>query len=404
MSAESLLPENDECRVMRELRVTPAIFDQIAATSGTELHLQAMLRKQFPDELVRAALSIHELRRRAEAKFSRANRLWLDRQGLEQSTNELVSRHKSSRFTGPVWDLCSGIGGDAISLAAHCEVIAVDLNPAACLRTNWNAEVYEVCDRLETRCLDVRDWLQRQADDRFVHIDPDRRPGSSGRVSRIEDYVPGLEFLQELMQRYRGGAIKVSPASNFGGKFPDAEIELISLHGECREATIWFGELATGGPFRATALPSGESIAGHPLQVAAAVAPLGRYLYDPDPAVVRAGLVDVVADQLGLQRLDLAEEYLTSDVRVDSPFVQTFETCANLPNNERELKAWLRNNHIGQVEIKCRHIPVQADALRHRLPLEGIEPAVIIFARLSGKARIITAKRLVSADRTSVTR
>ncbi len=393
VSDEPTLDPNDECRLLGELRVTPQIFAQIETSSGSELALQSKLRRDYPDDLVRAAVSLYQLRKRGLAKFTRASQMWFDRQGLEQSTTETVSRYKATRFSGAVWDLCSGIGSDTLSLASHCDVTAVDINPAAGLRTLWNAEVYNVADRVKTISADVRELKELEG---LVHIDPDRRPGSGGRVSRIEDYVPGLEFLQELMTRCRGGAIKVSPASNFGGKFPDAEIELISLNGECKEATVWFGELARDTLFRATVLPEGESLAGHPLEVAVPVAPLGRFLYDPDPAVVRAGLVDVMADRLGLYRLDSAEEYLTSDQPVHSPFVQTFEVLGNLPNNERDLKGWLRTSGFGPLEIKCRHIPVQADVLRRRLPLSGSDPGVVVFARLDGKARIIVARRVIS--------
>jgi len=376
--------------LLEVLRATPEIFDRIAASSDRELGLQAALRREYPDDVVRAALSLSELRHRAEGKFAKAAQMWFDRRGLEQSTAEAVSAHKARRFKGQVWDLCCGIGGDSVALASHCEVTAIDINPAACLRTQWNAEVYGVRDQVQTRCqsaLELSDFTG------LIHIDPDRRPGSGGRVSRIEDYVPGLEDLRILMKRCPGGAIKVGPASNFGGKFPDAEIELVSLNGECKEATIWFGELAGESLFRATVLPSGESIAGHPLQALASIAPVGRYLYDPDPAVVRAGLVDVLADQLNLCRQDSAEEYLTSDALVRSPFLQSFEILANLPNNERELKAWLRSSHIGQLEIKCRHIPIQADALRRRMMLTGDRDAVAVFARIAGKARILCARR-----------
>ena len=391
MDAEQSAELSDECRVLSALRTTPELFEQIAMSKTSELGLQAVLRRQFPDEVVRAAVSLHELRQKAAVKFVRARQIWFDRQGLEQSTNEAVARHKSLRFEGSVWDLCCGIGSDSISLAAHCHVTAIDLNPAACLRTKWNAEAYNVDCRVETRCQDARELA---GFDGLVHIDPDRRPGSAGRVSRIEDYVPGLDFLRILIQNCRGGAVKVSPASNFGGKFPNAEIELISLNGECKEATVWFGELARDSPFRATVLPEGETIAGHPLEVAVSMMPLGKYLYDPDPAVVRAGLVDVLADRLDLYRLDSAEEYLTSDQLIRSPFVQAFEVLADLPNNERELKAWLRRSAIGSLEIKARHIPTQADKLRRRLPLNGSVPGVAIFARLDGKARIVGARRV----------
>ena len=382
-----------ECRVMLELRQTPQILELVAGWVGTELALQSQLRRQFSDELVRAAVSLHELRRKAVGKFSRAELMWFDRRGLEQSTAELVAHHKAARFDDSVWDLCCGIGSDAIAMAERCSVTAIDLNPAACQRTQWNAEVYGVGSRVETRIADV--LTLKPAGD-WIHVDPDRRAGSEGKASRIEDYVPGLPEMMALMAGCRGGAIKVGPATNFGGKFPDAEIELISLSGECKEATVWFGELAGRQPFRATALPSGESIAGHPLDAVAIVAPLGRYIYDPDPAVVRAGLIDVVAERLELNRLDGAEEYLTSDALVHSAFVQPFEVLTELPNNESDLRAWLRTSDFGQVEIKCRHIRVQAESLRRRLPLPGRQPGVVIVARLDGKARMICARRIVA--------
>ena len=129
---------------------------------------------------------------------------------------------------------------------------------------------------------------------------PDALPTRASR----KGLEPGVGFLQDLMTRCRGGAIKVGPASNFGGKFDGVEIELVSLAGECKEATLWFGELAGEAPFRATSLPTGETIAGHPLDCSVPITRLGRLLFDPDPAVVRSGLVDLVADRHGLNRLD----------------------------------------------------------------------------------------------------
>ncbi len=107
--------------VLRRLRASPEIFNQIATWSGPELALQDRLRTAFSADLVRGALTLVELRRRAAVKFSRAAGMWFDRVGLEQSTAEAVARHKAQRFQGRgrVWDLCCGIGGDAIQLAGR---------------------------------------------------------------------------------------------------------------------------------------------------------------------------------------------------------------------------------------------------------------------------------------------
>lgn len=389
------LPEwstDAECLLLQRLRAAPQLLEE-AATGRPEMALQTDLRRRFPEDLVRAALALVELRKRAAVKFSRAAKMWFDRQGLEQSTSEAVARHKARRFDGLAWDLCCGIGGDAIALAERCgELIVVDRSPAALLRTLWNAEVYGVAERLRPVCAEVTTILDSSAGE-LVHIDPDRRAGSGGRAIRIEDYVPSLDVLHSLQRAARGGAIKLSPASNFGGKFSDVEIELISLNGECKEATVCFGELAGTAPFRATVLPSGVSLAGHPLEVAAPVTPLDRYLFDPDPSIVRAGLVDLLASQLELSRLDVAEEYLTGPGPVESPFVQVFAVIEELPNNERQIRQALRQRNFGALEIKCRHVPIDANSLRRRLPMRGHEPGVLIFARIAGRTRAVLARR-----------
>lgn len=388
-------PERAEWDLLHALRASPELIELIAAASGDELKLQTRLRRDHPENLVRGAFALCDLRRRAAVKFSRAGRMWFDRRGFEQATSELVARHKAQRFRDvapreEVRDLCCGIGGDSIALAEHAAVTAVDRNPSACLRTEWNAAVYGVERRLTTLCRAIETF---DASGGLIHIDPDRRQQTSGRAVRIEDYEPGLEFLQRLPDRFRGGAIKLGPASNFGGKFPDAEVELISLHGECKEATIWFGELQSDAPWRATVLPEGETIAGNPMDHFAEAGPLQQYVFDPDPAVVRAGLVDAAAERLSLARLDREEEYLTGVEPIASPFVQSFELLADLPNNPAEIRNWFRTSRGGQVEIKCRHIPIDADAVRRRLPLPGADPLVLIFARVGGKARALVCRR-----------
>ena len=384
-----------EWDVLHELRDSPGLLQIVAAAAGNELALQKQLRREYSDRLVRAAFALCDLRRRAAAKFSRADQMWFDRQGLEQATSEPVARHKARRFRGSAFDLCCGIGGDAVALAEQCTVVAVDSNPLACLRTLWNAEACGVAPRASVRCDDA---TRVALDGALVHIDPDRRAKSHLRSVRVEDYVPDLEFLRELCRTARGGAIKLSPAANFGGKFSDVEIELVSLEGECKEATIWFGELRGETSWRATVLPSAETLAGEPLADSAQVSPPLRYVYDPDPAVVRAGLVDALGVKLGLARLDSAEEYLTGDEIVSSPFVQPFELVAELPNNTTEIRRYFREARFGQVEIKCRHIPIDASEVRRKLPLSGNEPAVLIFARLAGKSRALVCRR---ADRES---
>jgi len=388
---------DDQLEVWKRLQADPAILAQLQNSADNEFQRQKELRQRYGEQVARLALTVHEHRLRAAQKFSRPQQLWLDRQSLEQATAEVVARHKARRFTGFTWDFCCGIGADAIALGERGDVGAVDIRMLNCLRTRWNAEAYGVADRVHTICADVADLPARQA---CLHIDPDRRAAGRGRAVRIDDYRPGLNQLRSLIKTFPGGAIKLSPAADFAGKFPEAEMELISVRGECKEATIWFGELAGSVHHRATVLPSGVSIAADPLAAWPQFSKLKRFVYDPDPAVVRSGLLDVTAESLQLHRLDAAEEYLTGDHHVHSPLVTGFEVRDELSHREKQLRRYFRSADYGQLEIKCRRIPVAVDQLRRRLPLDGSAAGVLIVARIDGRARAVVCQRSIgtSAD------
>ncbi len=384
-----------ECELIQQLYNTPELLSALESAKETELKLQKRFREDYSAELVRAAILLTQLRQRAKHKFLRAAEMWFHRIGFEQSTAEAVAMHKAKRFQDVelVHDLCSGIGMDSIALNQFAkQVVAVDISPLASLYTQLNADAYEVKNHIETRNANVE---HIEIAGVHVHIDPDRRVGKS-RAIRLEDYTPSLEYLQNLTRSAAGGAIKLSPASNFGGKFADAEIELISLNGECKEATVWFGDRQTEHAWRATILPAGYTIAGDPLFARAPIKELGKYLYDPDPAIVRSGLIDLFCEEQHIARLDDAEEYLTSDSLITSPAVSAFEVEVVLSNNEKEIRRYFRDANFGEVEIKCRHIPTDADKLRKKLSLEGNEKATLIIARLQGKTKAIICRRVAN--------
>ena len=391
---ESEADEAEQLRVLQQLRTQPELFAAISACTPAELISQKTLRSRFDLRLVPPALALHEARERAVGRLPDARQLWLTRTGLEQSTAPEIARHKARRFASAdhVTDLCCGLGVDASALAEVTRVTAIDASPTMATRALWNAEVWGTSSRLQTRPGDVS---QQSWAGHLVHADPDRRDGRDRPSKRLEQYRPDLTWMQQLVTTAAGGALKISPASNFQQKFPGCEIELISLGGECREATVWFGSLAGPHTFRATNLTTGETLSEDPLSAWTNVTPQpGALLLDPDPAIVRSGLLDVMAERLELLRLDQEEEYLTGDVQPRTGFVSCFQVQTILSANVKELRRYLRERPAREYEIKCRRIATDAQAIRRQLPTGDGPPLVILFCRIAGRSHIVVASRL----------
>ncbi len=357
-------------------------------------------RKLAPPNVVTAAVRLAACRFRAQAKYSRGDRMWLDPVGLEQATSEAVARHKAARFTQPVVvDLCAGIGGDSVALAQGARVLAVDSDHGMCRRLAWNTAVYEVADRVqpcrsraETFTIPPGAW---------VHIDPDRRPSGQQRARRLAGYSPGLDFLHRLVRHVRGGAIKLSPASDFAAHFSSSgfEVELISLKGECKEATVWFGAAATCR-LRATRLPENVTWTDRDGGIMpfprVPVIPVSAFVYDPDPALLRAGLLDSFAAAHSLKRIAADIDYLTGDRLVNTPFLTPFAVQSIHHLDMKQLRRLVVEHDLGPVEIKMRGLDLAPETLRTQLRLRGSRPATLILAGGRGSAVVILAQRLES--------
>jgi hypothetical protein len=388
---------------------TPEGLDLLADIAGVSAPRPADIagwRKHAGAEEVAAAIRLAGSRTRAATKYSRADRMWLDPVGLQQATAEAVARHKARRFESDLTvDLCAGIGGDTLALAARGDVMSVDQDHGMCRRIAWNADVYRVGDRvLPCRSSAERFPVPR---DTWVHIDPDRRAAGPGRARGVADYAPSLGFLRSLAGRAPAGAIKLSPASDFMEAFPasEFEIELISLDGECKEATVWFGAAATCRK-RATRLPEDVTWTDRDGQRSerfrVPVTPVSAFVYDPDPALLRSGLLDSFATAHDLNRIAADVDYLTGDRHIETPFLSAFEVISVHPLDLKRLRRVVAEHDIGPLEIKVRGLDLAPELLRKQLATRGSRPATLILAGGSGHAVAVLAFRIPITDRIRV--
>lgn len=356
-----------------------ALLARVEAELGEdELPVLMRLRREVAPETAAAVVETVRLRRRARAKFADADTLFFTRDGLEMATAAPVAAHTAARFAGcaRVADLCCGIGGDARALAQVAgHVLCIDRDPLVLAMAHANAGEQAARIRFLEADVTAVDLPPLDA----VFIDPSRREARAA-ARHPEAYAPPLSWCLGLpVPRV---AVKVSPALDFDAALGDlpAEVELVSLAGECKEAVLWLGGFITCAS-RATVLPADATLTDEGA-ASDAIGDVGAWLYEPDPAVIRAHLVQRLAGEAGLRRIDAEIAYLTGDAEVATPFAAAYRVREVLPWSLKRLNAALAARGVGRVMIKKRGFPLTPDELRLKLKLAGPHAATLICTRL----------------------
>ena len=172
-----------------------------------------------------------------------------------------------------------------------------------------------------------------------MFCDPDRR-NEHGRVWRVEDFEPRWAIVTRLLDGGRTAGVKLGPALPHS-LIPEAvESEWITHRGETVEVGLWSGPGTSPGRRSALIMPNAR------LSVTPApplpVRDLGRYLYEPAGAVIRAGAVAVLGAELAAGLLDPHVAYLTSDQLCSTPFATAFEVHQRLPFHLKAVRTWVR--------------------------------------------------------------
>jgi hypothetical protein len=362
-----------------------------ASLADDELRAQEALRAEYPAAWCRAALALVELRRVAAAKFPAAERMYFDRAGLEMASADDVARHRARRFAryGTVLDLCCGIGGDLLALSQGSAVLAVDTDPRRLAMARLNCQALGRSG-VHLAAADVRD-LRLAGDAAFC--DPARRLASGQRLRSTESYSPPLSWLTATRRLVPAVAVKVSPAIDEDEIPVDCEMEWVSWRGQCREAVCYCGPLATASR-RATVLPAGETLMETSRPPVAPVGEPGPFLYDPDPAVARAHLVEHLARRLDAWRLDPRVAYLCGNVGRLTPLASTYRVLTWVPYQLKRLRQLLIGEGLYPVEIKKRAVAMEPDDLRQRLGIrEGSRPVTLVHTRVGQKPLVAICEK-----------
>ncbi len=337
-----------------------------------------------------AATTQAQLRAKGRVKFGdAAARMFFTPDALEQATRMRVADHRAARLAaaipgGSVIDLGCGIGGDLLAFARAGLVAAgIDQDPVRVAMAEANLGALGLAGAVLVG--DATTINMSGFDAAFA--DPARR-GGRGRVFDVEGWTPPWTWVLDLLGRR--SLVKVAPGIAHELVPAGIEAEWVSDGGDVTEAVLWSPSLSTtarratviGAQGLATLTDEDAPVLG---EGGVEVREVGAFLYEPDGAVIRSGLVTAVAAGVQGGLVDPHIAYVTSDGSFHTPFARGYRVLEHLPYREKQLKAALRERGIGRLAIKKRGVQVIPEELRKRLSLKGDNEATLVMTRVAGQ-------------------
>ena len=353
---------------------------------GDPVRVASVVRRLEPDaEKAAAATTQTRLRERAVAKFGDAAHLmFFTPDALEQATRSRVADHRAARLAaaipeGSVIDLGCGIGGDLLAFSRAGLVAAgVDQDPVRVAMARANLAALGLAGAVQVGDATTVDPSGFGA----AFADPARR-GGRGRVFDVDGWTPPWPWVLDLLRRR--ALVKVAPGIGHDLVPPGVEAEWVSDGGEVKEAVLWSPDLSTTDR-RATVIGEGGlATLTQEDDPGAEIRAVGDYLYEPDGAVIRAGLVTAVAAGVSGGLLDPHIAYVTGDAPFRTPFARGYRVVEHLPYREKQLRAALHERGVGRLTIKKRGVQVLPEELRKRLALKGDAEATLVMTRVAGQ-------------------
>lgn len=375
---------------------------QLLDDGTDELRVITALRARIDDPArTAAAVAAGIARRRARDRWVEADRLLFTRESLEQASDPVVAGWRARRFADrPVYDLCSGVGGDAMALARRARsVTAVDRDAARLVLLEHNAAILGLS--VATLIGDATEIVIPT--DQVVHADPARRRDGH-RMGDPTRTVPPVDALVAAHLTAPGRAIVLAPGTDADHPAlgTEVEVEYLQLGNDLVEAVAWSGILrdgsatasatilprlpviptpggATGpspGAIPGAAPPAGTAASDGGADLPGAVhrsrsgergprlpvGDVGSHLIEVSSAAVRARLHDEIGAEIDARRLARQRALLTTDTAPpDSPWYRARPVLEVLAARPGPIKRWLAADDRGPIELVLHG--VRADPL-----------------------------------------
>lgn len=326
---------------------------------------------------------------------------------LEQCSGEEAARYKAAVVEGlfpqggrSFADLTGGLGVDFSFMArTFVRAVYVERMEHLCDLARHNFPLLGLT-RAQVVCADAATYLHTLPEGMdLLFLDPARRSATGRKTVLINDCEPDVCTLKdELLRKARYVLVKLSPMLDIADAVRSlgcvSQVHLVGVGGECKELLLLLERPAPDSAGQAPRPDGPASASGkiafepnnpmvfvregtqvfsfRPSEEAQAQVPYASvpatYLYEPGPAVMKAGAFKLVAARYGLSKCHPNSHLYTSDTRVEGFPGRCFKVLGYGGMSKKEL-ARLRSE-CPKANLTVRNFPASVDALKRKLKLK----------------------------------
>ena len=395
-----------------------------------DLALQRSKYKHLSDEEWRWFLQQVEGRERTADKlptFAAIDDWWYPvRLSCEQCSSELTAKYKAEIILPQIEqigqisnfvDLTGGYGVDTYFLSEHFDhTDYVEQNAELCRIAEHNKGLWVTGYGLRDITIhntSAEEFLNTAGQYNLIFLDPARRDSHGGKVFRLEDCTPNVvELLPTLLSHGKQILLKLSPMLDLTQALKELSVNslqwsvhVVAVKNEVKELlllsqqpiansqqpTITAIDLAA--PEQAFVFTREEEKEAQAQIGKYENEKMGKWLYEPNAAILKSGAYKLVAQRFGLTKLDVNTHLYVSDTLVpnfhgrvwkiaNSPYLQI------VPQGKEEPKA------KSQANVLVRNYPLTAEQLKKKLHLRDGGERFIIGCRVNGKPVLFEAERV----------
>ncbi|MCL7415906.1 MAG: trimethylguanosine synthase, partial [ANME-2 cluster archaeon] len=272
-------------------------------------------------------------------------------------------------------DISCGIGGQTVCFADECgRVYGVDIDGERLECARRNAGVYGVDNItfIEGDALSPQ-VVEQVADADIIFSDP-ARPATE-EMRQTDSLRPGIPMVLEAYRDITDSFAFEAPPQIPPERIDfDCEKEYLSVDGQLNRLTLYFGPLKSC--HASAVVLKGNDV--HKLESRDKVPEIGEvdepgtYVYEPDPSVVKAGLLGELVSKSDhrpdLLNIDAKRSLLTSDTPIHSPFFKNwYIMLGRVPPDCTMLNDLLRKQHIGKAVLRFNVSPDTYWDIRNRV-------------------------------------